>query len=134
MVSLTDSEIRTGLWQGIAAFREGRYFEAHEAWENPWREMAFPHRSFWQALIQLSVGAYHYQNDNLRGCRNLWNKALKRCNLLLQEAGPIPAPLVIALQSLLVQALLATHSGSNPLPLLHAFSRKTLDVSWVEHF
>jgi hypothetical protein len=43
---------------GAELFDEGKYFEAHEAWETVWRELDGPERSALQALIQ-ACGAFH---------------------------------------------------------------------------
>jgi len=57
------------LGQGINFFNAGRYFEAHEAWEDLWREAHGPERVFYQGLVQAAVGMHHLHRGNLNGAR-----------------------------------------------------------------
>ena len=57
------------LRRGLEHFRAGDYFAAHDDWEEVWQGLRGRQRLFWQAMIQLVVGMYHYTNRNLRGCR-----------------------------------------------------------------
>lgn len=49
---------------GIALFNEGRYWHAHEAWEEIWKEHPEDGRIFFQGLIQLAAG-FHQLNRNI---------------------------------------------------------------------
>jgi hypothetical protein len=49
------------LEQGRVAFNRGEYFEAHELWEDAWRELAGAERIFVQGLIQIAAGLHHLQ-------------------------------------------------------------------------
>jgi predicted metal-dependent hydrolase len=53
--------------QGINFFNQGRYFEAHEAWEDLWRETAGASRLFYQGLVQAAVGLHHLRRGNVNG-------------------------------------------------------------------
>jgi predicted metal-dependent hydrolase len=64
--------------QGLKAFNEGEYYDAHEYWEELWSEYQLPDRIFIQGLIQMAVGYFHITNDNLTGARNLFTKALPK--------------------------------------------------------
>jgi hypothetical protein len=50
---------RAALDAGIELFEHGYFWEAHEAWEGPWRRSApaDPSRSIWQALILVAAAA-----------------------------------------------------------------------------
>ena len=51
--------------QGIIFFNSGRYFEAHEVWEDLWRaEKRVPSRDCYQGLIQAAVGMHHLSRGN----------------------------------------------------------------------
>lgn len=121
------------LRNGLAALRRGDFFAAHEDWEIPWRHMLGWERRFWQALIQLSVGAYHHQNGNRTGCRNLWHKALRHCEALLSdaEAGRDNKP-VLLLQKLLQECLEQEEKGECPLAAIQAFAVETVTEGWFE--
>jgi len=57
------------LAEGINFFNSGRYFEAHEAWEDLWRVTKGPLRLFYQGLVQAAVGLHHLNRGNLNGGR-----------------------------------------------------------------
>ncbi len=61
-------------------FNAGRYFEAHEAWEEVWNAAEGPERRFLQGLIQAAVAMHHYQNRNPEGAISLASKALGKLN------------------------------------------------------
>jgi uncharacterized protein len=49
-------ETRRALARGRALYLAGRYFEAHEAWEDAWRVETGLVRTLLQALIQVAAG------------------------------------------------------------------------------
>jgi predicted metal-dependent hydrolase len=57
---------------GIRLFNEGHFFEAHEAWEDVWRETTGPARTFYQGLIQCAVAMEHLRRANPRGVMKLF--------------------------------------------------------------
>lgn len=63
---------------GLRDFVAGRYFEAHDSWEDLWLRLRGPDRRFVQALIHITVGAYHYGNSNSRGASSQWRKACEK--------------------------------------------------------
>jgi uncharacterized protein len=66
------------LEEGINLFNTGRYFDAHEAWEDLWRESGGPLRLFYQALVQAAVGMHHLSNNNPIGARLQLSKSLEK--------------------------------------------------------
>ena len=110
------------LKKGWECLRRGEFFDTHEFWEIEWKRMSGRQRIFWQALIQLSVGCYHYQNNNLTGCVNLWRKALHRCNKLLNEFAEEEEIVVPELRVVLCKALEAVDTGNNPLEFVEALA------------
>lgn len=131
MVAYDPAQRNDYLRNGLEALRRGDYFAAHEDWEIPWRSMAGKERRFWQAMIQLSVGAYHHQNGNRTGCRNLWDKALRHCEVILsQDGGRDNAP-VLLLQKLLRECLEQEAKGANPLAAIQAFAAETVTEAWL---
>jgi predicted metal-dependent hydrolase len=44
--------------RGLAAIRDGRYFEAHEELEEAWRAAATEERDFFQGLVHVAVAWY----------------------------------------------------------------------------
>jgi len=64
--------------KGIEKFNTQCFFEAHDAWEELWRETSGPNRLFYQGLIQTAVGLYHFENGNFRGACGQFRKALAK--------------------------------------------------------
>lgn len=117
------------LRSGLAHFRNADYFAAHDAWEEVWQGLRGRQRLFWQAMIQLVVGAYHYTNGNRRGCQGQWHKALHKCRQLggideepLQHAARLAEVLETSLQTLA--------DGGNPLSGLADFAAYTVSEDW----
>lgn len=64
--------------RGIALFNERKYFEAHEVWEDLWRQAAGKDRLFYQGLIQCAVSLEHMKRGNASGARTLFRRCQKR--------------------------------------------------------
>ena len=62
---------------GIELFNRGEFFEAHEVWEDLWRECAPADRRFYQALIQAAVAAHHWSRGNAAGAKRLYHSGRK---------------------------------------------------------
>jgi len=64
-----DSDLTTDpqLADGAALFNCGRYFEAHEVWEQIWRECPDTDRRFVQSLIHAAVALYQWERGNRIG-------------------------------------------------------------------
>ncbi len=119
-----------GLRKGLQFFRVGDYFAAHDAWEDVWRELSGRQRLFWQAMIQLAVGMHHWENGNLRGCRNVWNKALNKCDDLGQTYDlDVPGPLLYLID-LLVECLIAVEQDEDPVPIITEFATSVMSEQW----
>src|SRR4029077_15296657 len=64
---------RVGLEKGVQLFKEGLYWEAHEAWERAWiPDRHGPDRGFYKSLIQIAAGCLHYRRTNRRGAISKW--------------------------------------------------------------
>jgi predicted metal-dependent hydrolase len=62
---------------GVELFNRGEFFDAHEVWEDLWRECAPADRRFYQALIQAAVAAYHWGRGNATGAGRLYRSGRK---------------------------------------------------------
>lgn len=70
--NITQSGIYPGHYlQGIEHFNAGRYFDAHEVWEEIWLRSSGDTKLFYQMLIQAAVGLHHYERGNARGARGM---------------------------------------------------------------
>ncbi len=57
--------------RGVADFNTGRFFEAHEVWEELWLAAAEPEKTFLQGLIQVAAAFHHHGRGNARGTCSL---------------------------------------------------------------
>ena len=74
------------LRRGAALFDEGRFWDAHEAWEEAWLEEEGDVRLFLQGLIQVAAG-YHKATVQLQpnGCVKLLRSGLDKLEPLPTE-------------------------------------------------
>jgi len=66
------------LARGIEHFNAGRYFQAHEAWEEGWHPAPEAERDFWQGLTQVAVGLTHRLRGNAHGAATLLRRGARR--------------------------------------------------------
>src|SRR5918996_432363 len=58
--------------KGIAYFNACEFFEAHEVWEELWKDYQGDLRLFYKGLIQAAVALHHFGNGNIRGARKVY--------------------------------------------------------------
>lgn len=59
--------------KGIEHFNRHEFFEAHDVWEELWREMKGDDaRTFYHGLINAAVALHHYRNGNISGAGRQW--------------------------------------------------------------
>ena len=68
-------KIETLFIKGKKEFLNGRYYDAHETWEDLWSDYSLKDRKFVQGLIQLSVSFVHLKNNNMIGAKSLLKKS-----------------------------------------------------------
>ncbi len=66
------------LARGIEHFNAGRYFQAHEAWEEGWHPAPETERDFWQGITQVAVGLVHRARGNAHGAATLLRRGGRR--------------------------------------------------------
>ena len=66
------------LEEGLALMRAERWFDAHEALEDEWREAPAPERDFLQGLVHVTVAWYHASRGNAPGASRQLAKAARR--------------------------------------------------------
>jgi predicted metal-dependent hydrolase len=65
--------------RGRSLFNSGRYFEAHEAWEDAWRVETGPVRLTLHGLIQVAAGLHKATRQNQpKGCVHLLGTGLEK--------------------------------------------------------
>ena len=71
-------EDREALRRGVEEFNAGYYFECHDTLEEAWAGIRGEARDFFQGLIQVSVGLYHWRNGNAGGAATMLERGEKR--------------------------------------------------------
>ena len=66
------------LGEGIGLMRDGRWFDAHEALEDEWRDAPEPERDFLQGLVHVTVAWHHASRGNAPGASRQLEKAARR--------------------------------------------------------
>jgi predicted metal-dependent hydrolase len=61
--------------KGIAYFNACEFFEAHETWEELWKNYSGERRLFYKGLIQAAVALHHFGNGNIRGARKVYRSS-----------------------------------------------------------
>ena len=100
--------------EGLALGRAGRYFDAHEAFEQAWRAAEPVERDFFQGLVHVVVAWYEDGRGNPIGCERQLAKAERRL------ATFTPAHRGVDVASLLAQVRRAGPGRMPPLDLAEA--------------
>lgn len=70
------SEAEKKFREGLDQFNHGRFFDAHETWEEIWLPAPEPERTFLQGLIQLAAAFHHSTRGNRAGAQSLLEAGL----------------------------------------------------------
>lgn len=84
---------------GIALFNDGKYWHAHEQWEEAWLATDDPQlKLFYKGIIQTAAALVHWQKGNPRGLHLNWAKARAKLTQLPAAMLGLPiAPLIAAM-------------------------------------
>jgi predicted metal-dependent hydrolase len=94
MTALSDEKYQLG----IRHFNAREFYDAHEVWEDVWRESHGMEKRFLQGLIQAAVALHHHSTGNVVGACSLMERARKNLAQCPAEFGGIRvAPLLRAL-------------------------------------
>jgi len=64
--------------KGVEYFNSGYFFEAHDVFEEIWMDDREESKVFYQGLVQLSTGYYHFIMRNLNGTKSQLNKGITK--------------------------------------------------------
>ena len=64
--------------RGFDQFNHGRFFDAHETWEEIWLPSPDPEKTFLQGIIQVAAAFHHYTRGNRAGAQSLLRAGLKK--------------------------------------------------------
>jgi len=72
------------LAEGVKLFNEGSYFEAHDYFEDLWMDADSLDKDFYQGLVQVSVGSYHFICGNYTGALSQYRKGIKKLEIYIE--------------------------------------------------
>jgi predicted metal-dependent hydrolase len=75
--------------RGIALFNARQFYDAHEVWEDVWRESQGLEKKFLQGLIQAAVALHHHSTGNVVGARSLMERSCRNLTACPEEYGGI---------------------------------------------
>jgi uncharacterized protein len=68
----------TALDEAIAAFNQQKFYDCHDLLEAMWMDACYPEKTFYQGLLQITVGLYHLGNLNWNGSKILLGEGIGR--------------------------------------------------------
>ncbi len=80
-----DAKDREDFSRGAELFNEGRFWHAHEAWEDVWKRIAADSRIFFQGLIQMAAAYHQLMNGKYTGMLRHCDNALSKLHLFEPE-------------------------------------------------
>jgi len=108
--------------EGIDHFNAGRYFEAHESWEQVWLRSSGEDKMFYQMLIQAAVGLHHFQRSNWTGARGMYRRVSEKVAVLPAEYMSLDLKIFASQFSAVLRALIEDDIESPqpaiPLPVI----------------
>jgi uncharacterized protein len=78
-----------GYAHGIELFNEQHFYDAHEIWEDVWRESVGYEKKFLQGLIQAAVALHHHSTGNVVGACSLLERSRKNLAGYPEDFGGI---------------------------------------------
>jgi predicted metal-dependent hydrolase len=104
---------------GIVHFNQGRFFQAHEAWETAWKQgKGSPDEEFFKGLSQLGAGYVHYRRGNPHGAHTLIRRGTRRVGRYGPSHQGIEVERVVAEAESQAAAIEASEAAGDPLPEL----------------
>jgi predicted metal-dependent hydrolase len=104
---------------GIVHFNQGRFFQAHEAWETAWKQgKGSPDEEFFKGLSQLGAGYVHYRRGNPHGAHTLIRRGTRRVGRYGPFHQGIEVERVVAEAESQAAAIEASEAAGDPLPEL----------------
>ena len=69
----------------VGQFNGQFYFECHDILEDIWMDAPAAEKPFFQGLLYIAVGLYHFEDENYKGALSQLDKAKKRLEPFLPE-------------------------------------------------
>jgi predicted metal-dependent hydrolase len=84
-----------GYRRGIRHFNAREFYDAHEVWEDVWRESQGMEKRFLQGLIQAAVALHHHSTGNVVGACSLMERSRRNLAACPEQYGGIRLGLLL---------------------------------------
>ena len=93
--------------EGFVLFNQGKFYEAHEVWEDLWRATTEPsEKACCQGLIQAAVGLHHLSRGNKIGAESQLQKSIRNLQARGSVTLGLDIPNLIRDLSLILQTMM----------------------------
>lgn len=99
----------------IQQFNQQDFYACHDTLESLWMEAIEPDRSFYQGLLQMAVGFYHFSHQNQRGAAILLGEGMGRLEAYRPDYRNVDLDPLLALGADWLQWI-QTHADSSDQP------------------
>jgi predicted metal-dependent hydrolase len=82
MIRSSTASNRDLLSAGVGLFNRGHFFEAHELWEDAWKQSKGSEKLLYQGLIHAAAAIIHGRRGNLVGAESQFGKCAARLDPL----------------------------------------------------
>ncbi|MBI1802973.1 MAG: DUF309 domain-containing protein [Ignavibacteriae bacterium] len=103
---------------GVKLFNSGYYWEAHEAWEDVWREHEDDVRTFAQAFVQMAAAYSFIKLGKLSSAKYLFEKSIEKFQQFEHEHCIVKiVPLIDAMKATLSAVMRSLSNGNTPIKI-----------------
>ncbi len=121
----TTKEAEEKFRKGLQQFNRGRFFDAHETWEEIWLASPEPEKAFLQGIIQVAAAFHHYARGNRAGTQSLLEAGLKKLERFPKNHRGLQLEELRAAARLWIDALAAGRDpGRDALPCIAQAHRR----------
>jgi uncharacterized protein len=82
--------------QAVEQFNQRDFYACHDTLEAIWMDALHPDKKFYQGLLQVAVGLYHFENHNWRGASILLGEGISRLRYYLPDYGTVDVTKILA--------------------------------------
>ncbi len=119
------AEAEENFRRGLEQFNQGRFFDAHETWEEIWLASPEPERTFLQGIIQVAAAFHHYTRGNRGGTQSLLLAGLEKLDRFPKTHRGVRLEELRAAARRWMDALAAGHDpGPDALPRIEQTHRR----------
>ena len=122
--SVSSPDFQISLAQGQTHFVAGRFFAAHEAWEEGWRTTQGTEKQLLQVLVLWATAFHHRGKDNKSGALTVMARALERLSAPPIAKAPFDTE---ALREALVESWERLSSDAHEAPVPAAWDPNAVE-------